>query len=69
MENLSKLKMLVEREFEMSDMGNLLYFRGMEFQRKYVKEIINRLRMDDSNPASSPVEPNLKLEKMERRIR
>jgi hypothetical protein len=32
-------------------------------QRKYVKEILKRFRMDDSNPASSPVEPNLKLEK------
>ena len=31
-------------------------------QRKYVKEILKRFRMDDSNPASSPIEPNLKLE-------
>ena len=61
------------KEFEMSDLGKLSYFLGMEFQiskqgmvlhqRKYVKEILKRFRMDDSNPASSPVEPNVKLEK------
>ncbi|XP_050875835.1 secreted RxLR effector protein 161-like [Lathyrus oleraceus] len=41
----------------MSKQGILLH------QRKYVKEILKRLQMDDSAPASSPVEPNLKLEK------
>lgn len=54
-------------------MGNLLYFLCMEFQItkqgvllhqiKHIKEILKRFRMDDSNPASSLVEPNLKLEK------
>src|ERR1044072_7794287 len=32
-------------------------------QRKYVKEILKRFRRDVLNPASSPVEPNVKLEK------
>lgn len=41
----------------MSKKGIMLY------QRKYVKEIIKRFRMDDSAPASLLVEPNLKLEK------
>src|ERR1044072_2315196 len=59
----------------MSDLGNLSYFLGMDFQitkqgmtlhqRKYVKEILKRFRMDNSNLASSPVEPNVKLEKNE----
>ena len=63
------------REFEMSDLGKLFYFLGMEFQmskqgmvlhqRKYVKEILKRFKMDDLNPASSLVEPNVKLEKNE----
>ena len=35
----------------------------MLHQRKYVKEILKRFRMDDLTPASSYVEPNLKLEK------
>ena len=73
LESLSKFKELMTMEFEMSDLGKLSYFLGMEFQmskqgmvlhqRKYVKEILKRFRMDDSNPASSPVEPNVKLEK------
>ena len=32
-------------------------------QRKYVKKVLKRFIMDDSNPASSPVEQNVKLEK------
>lgn len=32
-------------------------------QRKYVKNILKRFRRDDSTSASSPVEPNLKMEK------
>ena len=61
------------REFEMSDLGKLSYFLGMEFQilkqgmvlrqRKYVKEILKRFRMDDLNPTSSPVELNMNFEK------
>ncbi|XP_058754774.1 secreted RxLR effector protein 161-like [Vicia villosa] len=38
--------------------------QGMvQHQERYVKEILKRFRMDDSIPASSPVEPNVKLEK------
>ena len=40
----------------MSKQGMVLH------QRKYVKEILKRFIMDDSTPASSPIEPNLKLE-------
>ena len=70
---MSKFKELMMKEFEMSDLGKLSYFLSMEFQmskqgmalhqKKYVKEILKRFIMDDSNPASSHVEPNVKLEK------
>ena len=50
LENLSKFKELMTKEFEMSDLGKLSYFLGMEFQmskqgmvlhqRKYFKEIL-----------------------------
>lgn len=73
MEILSKFKELMKREFKISDLRKSSYFLGMEFQitkqgmmlheRKYVKEILKRFRMDDSNSASSPVEPQMKLEK------
>ena len=46
-------------EFQTSKQGMVL------LQRKYVKEILNRFRMDDSTLASSHNEPNLKLEKHE----
>lgn len=35
----------------------------MLHQIKYVKEIFKRFKIDDLNSASSPVEPNMKLEK------
>lgn len=54
-------------------MGNFSYFLCMEFQilkqdmvlyqRKYVKEILKRFKMEDLNHASSLVESNMKLEK------
>ncbi|XP_058767860.1 uncharacterized mitochondrial protein AtMg00810-like [Vicia villosa] len=73
LENLLKFKELMMKEFEMSDLGKLFYFLGMEYQmskqgmvlhqKKYVKKILRRFRMDDLNPASSPVGTKLKLEK------
>lgn len=52
LENLSKFKELMKKEFEMSNMGKLYYFLGMEFrmlkqgmmlhQRNYDKEILKR---------------------------
>ena len=46
-------------EFQISEKGIMLH------QRKNVKKILKRFRMDDSILASSFVEPNLKLEKNE----
>lgn len=73
LENLSKFRELMKKEFKMSDLGKLSYFIGMEFQtskqgmilhyRKYIKEILKRFKMEYSNPASSHVKPNVKLEK------
>lgn len=65
----------MKNEFEISDMGKFSYFLGMEFKmskqgmmihkRKYVKEILKIFKMEDLNYVSSPVKPNLKLEKHE----
>ena len=73
LKNLSKFKELMKKEFEMSDLGKLSYFLGMEFQmlkqgivldqRKYAKEILKRFRMDDLTLASLLIESNLKFEK------
>jgi len=71
--NMKKFKQLMMNEFEMTDLGDFSYFLGMEFirtkkdiilhQRKYVREVLKRFRMLESNPAASPIEENLKLEK------
>lgn len=61
------------KEFEMSYLGDLSYFLGMEFlktekgmvlhQKKYVREVIKRFKIIESNLATSYIEENLKLEK------
>lgn len=63
--------------FEMTDLGKLSYFLGMEFhstkkgifmsQRKYVADTLKRFRMSNCNPVSTPVETGTKLKKMVRR--
>jgi len=71
--NMKKFKQLMMNEFEITDLGELSYFLGMEFirtkkgiilhQRKYVREVLKMFRMLEFNPAASPIEANLKLEK------
>ena len=60
-------------EFEMSDLGMMHYFLGIEVlqsstgilisQKKYVGEILDRFQMKDCNPVSTPFEFGLKLNK------
>ena len=60
-------------EFEMSDLGMMHYFLGIEViqsgdgifvsQKKYVGDILDRFQMKDCNPLSTPVEFGLKLHK------
>ena len=60
-------------EFEMSDLGKMHYFLGLEVvqsdsgifvsQKKYVREILNRFKMQNCNSTNIPVEFGLKLNK------
>ena len=60
-------------EFEMSDLGMMHYFLGIEVwqsstsifisQKKYVGEILDRFQMKDCNPVNTPSEFDLKLHK------
>jgi hypothetical protein len=63
----------LNKEFEMSDLGDISYFLGIEFyksgrglmmhQRRYAGEILKRFEMQDCNPTSTPAEPRLQLSK------
>ena len=57
----------MQREFEMSLMGELNYFIGLQVkktkngtfisQTKYIKEIIKKFGMESSKPLSNPISP------------
>jgi len=71
--NMKKFTQLMIKGFEMTHLGNLSHFLGMELiriekgiilhQGKYAKEVLKRFRMFESNSAASLVKENLKLEK------
>lgn len=63
-EEIDAFKKAMEIEFEMTDLGRLRYFLGMEFtykkaglimhQQKYAKELLERFKMDNYNGAKPP---------------
>lgn len=70
---ISKLKSEVMHEFEMSDLGLMTYFLGIEFhkskmgllmhQRRYAFDILKKCEMEHCNTSISPTKPRLKLSK------
>ncbi|GKV48172.1 hypothetical protein SLEP1_g54998 [Rubroshorea leprosula] len=68
-----KFKKSMMAEFEMSDLGLMHYYLGIEVnqsaagifisQKKYVQDILDRFRMKNCNPVSTSIEPGLKLVK------
>ena len=73
--DIQQFKKTMEAEFEMTDLGRLSYFLGMEFtyvaagmimhQKKYVGDILKRFNMISCNAIMSPIEVNLRLTKDE----
>ena len=65
-EEINMFKEMMKSEFEMSDLGDLTYFLGMEFvktekgifmhQRKYILDVLKRFDMLDCNLTSIAVE-------------
>ncbi|GAU40628.1 hypothetical protein TSUD_190050 [Trifolium subterraneum] len=65
--NDSEFKSDLKREFEMTDLGHMTYFLGIDFLRtdqgilmhhtRYAKEILKKFEMDKCNSALSPAEP------------
>ena len=72
---IKKFKKHMEEEFEMSDLGLLSYYLGIEVaqlkhciklkQASYAKKILQQVGMDECNSTKYPMEANLKLGKDE----
>jgi hypothetical protein len=73
LEMFEKFKKSMKIEFEMTDLGLMHYFLGIEvvqsvdgyfiYQKKYLQELLNRFQMQDCNPVNTPFEYGLKLNK------
>jgi hypothetical protein len=68
-------KEVMKKEFEMTDLGLMKYFLGLEVrqgktgilvsQEAYAKEILKRSKMNESNSVATPMELGTKLSKFE----
>ena len=64
-------KSTMKKEFEMTDLGLMKYFLGIEvsqtndgifiFQKKYANDVLKRFKMLNCNPTSTPIARGLKL--------
>uniref|UniRef100_A0A251SEE8 Putative reverse transcriptase, RNA-dependent DNA polymerase n=1 Tax=Helianthus annuus TaxID=4232 RepID=A0A251SEE8_HELAN len=73
MKLISEFKDEMKKEFEMTDMGKLHYFLGMEVsyedgniilsQKKYMKNLLEKYRMSQCNTVSTPMDYGIKLSK------
>ncbi|XP_074283722.1 uncharacterized protein LOC141608081 [Silene latifolia] len=72
-EMLNEFRKAMMKEFEMTDLGKLQYFLGLEVnqtekgisvsQRKYAKDLLKKFRMEDSEIAITPMNANEKLQR------
>jgi len=72
---MSEFKSSMLREFDMSDLGKMRFFLGIEVlqksdgiyicQKKYALEVLKRFGMMESNSVGSPIVPGFKMSKDE----
>ncbi|XP_047331723.1 uncharacterized mitochondrial protein AtMg00810-like [Impatiens glandulifera] len=72
---IEEFKEVMKKEFEMTDLGLMKYFLGLEVkqseegifisQERYAFEILKKLKMEDCNPVSTPMKPGTKLSKFD----
>ncbi|KAD3642341.1 hypothetical protein E3N88_31565 [Mikania micrantha] len=72
-EEITQFKTQMKLRFEMSDLGLLSYYLGLEVkqeetgikiaQSNYARKVLKMAGLDDCNPAKFPMEPGLKLVK------
>ena len=70
---IGDFKHITMKEFEMTDLGLMSYFLGIEViqgddgifihQRKFADEFLKKFKMKDSNPVKTPIETVIKLTK------
>ena len=70
-DHIAATKAALTSTFEMTDLGLLHFFLGLEVlqtqrgmfisQRRYVSELLEAFGMEDARPISSPMDPNAKL--------
>lgn len=69
---MKEFKLSMEREFDMTDLGKMRYFLGIEVlqtdqgihisQAKYVMEVLRRFEMEDCNSVFNPMAPGNKMD-------
>eukprot|EP00253_Pinus_taeda_P007074 PITA_07074 len=72
---IASIKKELGRSFEMTDLGYVHYYLGIEVtqrpksifisQKKYIRDLLNRFGMTEYNPLTTPMEQNLKLTSIE----
>ncbi|XP_027922735.1 uncharacterized protein LOC114180632 [Vigna unguiculata] len=72
-ELVEEFKEVMKKEFEMTDLGIMKYFLGLEVdqsttgifvsQKRYAEELLMKAKMSKCNPVSTPMEPGTKLSK------
>ena len=72
---IEEFKKVMTREFEMTDIGLMSYYLGIEVkqekegifisQESYAKEVLKKFKMNECQPVSTPVECGTKLSKHE----
>ena len=75
LELIQEFKEGMSKNFEMSDLGRLTYYLGIEVvqhtdgitlcQEGYAKKVLEKSRMSDCNAVQSPMEPGLSISKCE----
>ena len=68
---MDELKVLLDQQFKLKDLGDLKFFLGFEVartangislcQRKYILDLLNDFGMIGCKPAKIPMDPNVKL--------
>ncbi|KAF2320024.1 hypothetical protein GH714_022159 [Hevea brasiliensis] len=74
-ELLAEFKCSMEKEFDMTDLGLMKFFLGIEIiqkddgificQRKYAGEVLQRFGMENHNPVSNPIVPGQQISRDE----